>query len=149
MNQIYVDGQDWDKFWLVFKNRVRSTWNFAEQPRIEVIVQPPVETRTIAQNRLYWQWMEELAKYFTANGRPLTKDQAHDLMCHKFLGYHTRKIGETEITSLRSTTWPKRLDTGEMGYYMDQIDAWAVDKGCYLPTPADMKEQAELKRRRM
>jgi len=148
MRAIITKGMDVDKFFSAFCSRVKATWNKEEMPEMELVWQPVVHIRSIAQNRLYWQWMDHLAKYFTEHGHPLTKDQAHDLMCHTFLGYYTRKIGQTEVTSLRTTTWPKRLDTGEMSYYMDQIDAWAVDKGCYLPTPADLKEQAMLKRRR-
>ena len=67
-----------------------------------------------------------------------TKDDAHDLMRHKFLGHETKTVGQTEITKLRSTT---ELDKGEMTDYMTQIDNWCVDHGCLLPKPEDSEYQ--------
>lgn len=108
----------------------------------EINIRITKASRTLDQNALYWKWMECMSRYFTERGRPLDKDEAHDLMRHLFLGYQTKTIGHTEITNLRSTT---KLDKGEMSHYMTLIDAWAVDRGCYLPKPED-SEYMELMR---
>lgn len=94
--------------------------------------------RTLPQNALYWQWLTVMGEHFTGKGYPLTKDDAHDLMRHKFLGHETKTIGKTEITKLRSTA---DLDKGEMTDYMTQIDNWCVDHGCLLPKPEDSEYQ--------
>lgn len=114
----------------------------ADKFPVELKVSKYVEHRTLSQSNLMWMWMTELADYFTARGFPLNKDDAHDLMRHKFLGYSEKKIGNTEIRpQLRSTT---SLDKGEMTEYLERIDAWAVEHGCRLTYPQD-SEYARLK----
>jgi hypothetical protein len=124
--------------------RLKSFWNWDQHEGIEIVYRPLKSRRTLSQNDLYWQWMEDLSVYFTRNGRPLTKDDAHDLMRHIHLGYTSKTIGKTEIGPfLRST---KTLSTAEMGEYMDRVDAWAIDMGCQLPTPADSAHERYLKK---
>lgn len=125
--------------------RVRAFHNWEQQPRIEVSIAPARTKRSIDQNSLFWEWMEELSAYFTKNGRPLSKDDAHDLMCHLFLGYDDKILGQQQIRKMRTTS---RLGMTEFGEFMDRIDAWAADKGCYLPTPADSAHAAYTKRKR-
>lgn len=94
--------------------------------------------RTLSANALYWQWMTDLANKFSVKGQLFTKDDMHDLMRHKFLGYESKTIGRTEIQNqLISTT---KLSPAEFCHYMNQIDAWAVSVGVMLPTP----ENSEL-----
>ena len=93
--------------------------------------------RSISQNGLYWMWMGQLAESFNARSKDgqWSKDDMHDLMRHKFLGYESKTIGKTELKDiLRSTT---KLLKGEMHQYMTQIDAWAVDVGVFLTHPED------------
>lgn len=93
------------------------------------------ESRSLSQNALYWQWVGQMATYFTGKGYPLSKDDAHDLMRHQFLGYAGKTLGNTEIKpQLRSTT---SLDRAEMAEYMTMVDQWAADKGCLLVKPGD------------
>lgn len=106
------------------------------------------DTRTLSQNALYWQWLGQMATFFTGKGYPLSKEDAHDLMRHEFLGYESKTLGRTEIKpQLRSTT---KLDRGEMAQYMTMVDQWAAEKGCLLPKPEDseyvkyMREQGEM-----
>jgi hypothetical protein len=91
--------------------------------------------------------MEALSAYFTKHGRLLSKDDAHDLMCHMFLGYQTKMIGKTEVTKMRTTTKP-RLSVGDFSHFMSEIDAWAADKGCLLPAPADCEYERLQKRQK-
>lgn len=94
--------------------------------------------RSISQNGLYWMWMADLAMSFNRRAKDdseWSKDDMHDLMRHKFLGYENKTIGSTELQPLlKSTT---KLDKGEMHHYMTQIDVWAQEVGVYLPHPDD------------
>jgi len=126
--------------------RVQAFWNWEQHPILSIEVKPTNERRSLDQNALFWKWMEELSKYFTNRGHPLTKQDAHDLMCHEFLGYQTKVLGKTKIVQLVTTTSPKKMEMTDFCHFMDQIDAWAADKGCLLPTPADTA-YAEYKRK--
>lgn len=92
--------------------------------------------RSLSANALYWLWMTELSNHFKSKGRTESKDDMHDLMRHKFLGWtESRMIGKTEIKStLRSTT---KLNKSEMCFYMEKISAWAVEAGCFLTDPLE------------
>ena len=99
--------------------------------------------RSLSANSLYWVWLDTLAKHFSKGGNKFSKDDMHDLMRHKFLGYEDRTVGKTVIAQqLKSTA---DLDSGGMFHYMEQIDAWAADCGCLLPRPED-NEYAEWAR---
>lgn len=106
------------------------------------------ESRSLSQNSLMWLWLDQMAKWFTANGHEIDKDKMHDLMRHLFLGYEDRSFGKVKIPQqLRSTT---DLDKAEMAQYMTMVDQWAADKGCLLPKPEDseyvkyMQEMGEM-----
>lgn len=99
-------------------------------------LKPFESKRTLPANALYWQWMTTLAKYFSANAGPFDREDMHELLKHKFLGYQDeRMIGKTVIPrQLKSTA---KLTKGDMSHYMEQVDAWAADNGCLLPRPED------------
>ena len=82
-------------------------------------------SRSLDQNSLYWRWLSVLAESFSKRGGKYTKDDMHDLMRHKFIGYESRKIGNTELKDqLKSTT---KLTKSEMSDYMTQIEVWASE----------------------
>lgn len=95
--------------------------------------------RSISQNNLFWMWMTEMANYFASKGvENSTKDQMHDLMCHKFLGSITVTVGKTQITRLKSL---RDLDKGDMLHFLRQIDEWSADHGLLLTHPEDSEYQ--------
>ena len=95
--------------------------------------------KSVSQNNLFWMWMTEMANYFASKGvENSTKDQMHDLMCHKFLGNITVTVGKTEITRLKSL---RDLDKGDMLHFMRQIDEWSADHGVLLTHPEDSEYQ--------
>lgn len=113
-------------------NRLGSFWNF-DQHALVVNYEPYVDPRTRSQNSLYWQWLGEMATYFSEGMQQFDKDDMHDLMRHKFLGYEDRTLGNTTIRDqLRSTTRLKKL---EMSEYMHQIEVWAMEHDCRLTVP--------------
>ena len=114
--------------------RLRGFWNFDQHP-LMISYEPYKDPRTRSQNNLYWLWLEEMAHFYTTPTSHFSKDDMHDLMRHKFLGYEDRKIGLTEIThQLISTTTLKKHDMSE---YMHQIEAWNIDNGLRVTIPAD------------
>jgi len=107
---------------------------------VRVEVENVKERRSTSANALYWQWLTVMAKHFSRKGQVFTKDDMHDLMRHKFLGYEDKTVGKTVIAQqLKSTA---DLTSSGMCVYMQQIDAWAADHGCLLPRPED-NEYAE------
>ena len=90
--------------------------------------------------------MATLAESFNSRSKEeqWSKDDMHDLMRHKFLGYESKTIGKTELKDiLRSTT---KLDKGEMHHYMTQIDVWGTEVGVYLPHPEDSEYMKLMER---
>lgn len=112
---------------------------------MEVCIQKHETRRTLPMNALWWMWMQDMARFFSAKAGPFDKDDIHVLMKHQFLGYQDAKtIGRTEIPQqLRSTA---DLTKGEMLELMQRVDAWAADHGCLLTRPSDC-EYEELARR--
>jgi hypothetical protein len=103
------------------------------QGEVEITITDYSPVRTISQNNLYWQWLGVMAAKFTTKKNKFDKNEMHDMMRHKFLGYEDRTIGRTTIEhQLRST---KKLKTGEFFEYMEKVDAWAMDHGVNLPIP--------------
>lgn len=102
--------------------------------------------RSISANDLYWKWLTDMAYHFNAKSPKdnYSKDDMHDLMRHKFLGYFPeKKLGQTIIPpSLKST---RDLSKGDMCHYLNQIDMWAASVGCLLPRPEDSDYEEYLK----
>lgn len=91
--------------------------------------------RSLNQNNLFYLWCGEAAEYFNRKKPPnlLDKEDMHDLFCHLFLGCEDKMVGSTVIKGkLRGT---RNLDTGDMFYLMEQVDAWCHEKGCRLTIP--------------
>ena len=90
------------------------------------------QDRSFDQNSAYWMWLTKMAVSFSRRGRPTTKDELHDLMRHKFLGYMPkRKFKSKEPLDiplqLKSTTDLSKL---EMSEYMVKVEAWGIENGC-------------------
>jgi hypothetical protein len=85
---------------------------------------------------VFWIWMEQMSKEFTERGRKTSKDEMHDIMCHKFLGYtDERKINNTIIKpALITLTYPKKKTKDAMIQLLCKIDEWAIDQDVYLIT---------------
>ena len=115
-----------------------------------------INLRSLNQNNLYWEWMTQLSKHFTGKQwrdesggvhvMRMTKDDAHDLMRHNFLGYENKTIGRTDLKPMLVST--SKLRKAEMSEYMHKIDGWAQDHGIFLTYPqggdyAKYKEAAQ------
>ena len=98
---------------------------------------------TLDYKAVFWIWMNAIAKQLTARGHKLTPEEAHDLMCHKFLGYtEGRWLGKTEIRpALVTITYPKQLERGEFFHFMQRIEDWCTTIGVRLPAKPSQYEQ--------
>jgi len=111
-----------------------------------VTVEVKAGKRSKSQNDLYWEWLSDLSDYINSKkGTDVSKDDMHDYMRHKYLGYdQPKKIGSVEVRERLKTT--TQLTTGEMFHYMSEIDAYAASIGLMLPRPDDC--QYERNRRK-
>ena len=114
--------------------RILGFWDFAAHP-LEVEYKPAVDRRSLSQNAHFWALCEDLASHFTKRGTLLTKEEAHDLMCYKFLGTKDKIIGKTVIPQQMRRT--SDLDKGEMSQLITEIIDWALDHGVKIRNPHD------------
>ncbi|EPL4467520.1 YbcN family protein [Proteus mirabilis] len=114
-----------------------------------IIIKPWKNKRSLSQNSLSHLWYDEISKYLCKNGIKHTKESVKDMMKHTFLGYEEVEMinavtGDIElIKQLRKTS---DLDTGDMYFYMEQIERWAVGINCFVTIP-DNSEYMKLKRK--
>lgn len=113
------------------------------------------ESRSQAQNRLYWQWVACLADELG-----LGKDELHIYFKRRFLAkiyakddadfakmadavHHCKRHLSTQeyeamavaVASIISTT---KATTEQFGEYLTDIENWAVQQGCILPVSDDL-----------
>lgn len=114
--------------------------------RYRLVIKIWKDKRSIDQNSLSHMWYDDLAKQANARTKTnnyTTKSVKRDLK-EKFLGYENVEhknllTGETTVTQrLRKTS---ELDTGEMHFYLQQIEVWASQNGFELRIPNDSEYQ--------
>ena len=89
------------------------------------------EKRTLAQNRLYFLWLNCIS---AETGNDV--DMLAEYFKQKFLGVRQRIIYGENITMALSTT---DLNTEEFTNYLNRIQEWAnTDQGIILPNPEDL-----------
>lgn len=114
--------------------------------RYRLIIKIWKDKRSIDQNSLSHMWYDDLAKQ--ANARTKTNNYSMESVKHDlkemFLGYEDVEhinflTGEVTVTQqLRKTS---ELDTGEMHFYLQQIEVWASQNGFRLRIPSDSEYQ--------
>jgi len=140
------------EFWLVkskeqlveriafFKKFLDEEWDWEQAVQWEVSRFVP--KRSLSQNALFHLWCREMASHFAAKGADVTESKIKLLLKYKFLGTESIQINKTIIQDqVRETSG---LDRGEMLFFMDQVQDWAMDHGVTLTCPAD-SEYMKLK----
>lgn len=90
--------------------------------------------RSLSQNNLMWQWLTEIAQQTKQKGYgDYSPEDMHEYFKGKFCVDKSLTIGKTTI-QVKST---KKLDKGEMTFYMNQIHQWSVNAGFRLSMPED------------
>lgn len=90
------------------------------------------KNKTSPQNKYFWVLMTILG-----NEIGMTKEQAHDIMCYKFLLEEevNEKTGET-FQRIRGTS---ELSKAEMMHFIDQIIVYCADQlHIVLPSPGEV-----------
>lgn len=123
---------------------------------VNVIVTDKDETRTQAQNRLYWQWVHILA-----DKKGWADDEMHLYLKRKFLALilakddgemletieslrvaknslplsHYERLARNVADGIRSS----RVNTKQFTEYLNNIEQWAYLQGVALPVPEDLR----------
>lgn len=140
------------EFWLVkskeqlaeriafFKKFLDEEWDWEQA--VQWKVSRFVPKRSLSQNALFHLWCREMASHFAEKGADVTESKIKLLLKYKFLGTESIQINKTIIQDqVRETSG---LDRGEMLFFMDQVQDWAMDHGVTLTCPAD-SEYMKLK----
>lgn len=108
-----------------------------EGGRYRVTIKKWREKRSVDQNSLYWKWLTEIANTTEVGGSYYDSETWH---CYFKRYFCPVKVVNLPVgqTSERST---KRLDVGEMHFYLNKIEQWAIDKMIVLPMPDDNEYQ--------
>ncbi|MBE8597882.1 hypothetical protein [Xenorhabdus sp. BG5] len=120
----------------------------ATHQKLSISVKPYRKKRSLSQNALSHKWYGEISAYLVKSGRDYcTPEWVKRNLKKTYLGYAEVEYvdfvtGEIEThQELRHTS---DLDTGDMYYYMSQIEAWCFLAGIELTTPHD-SEYMKLK----
>lgn len=104
-----------------------------------------VSSRTEPQLRTYWMWMGELSTQIKKRtGERHDTETLHIYFKERFCPNKTVRLGKREV----STKSTKKLDSGEMHFYMNQVQEWAVNAGFSLTVPIK-SEYRELMERQV
>ena len=117
-------------------------WDYAVP--LAVKLEPWVDSRSLDQNALFHKWCRQLSEKFIKDIPDATPEGVKLMMKHKFLQTKTIKVGQTVLKDQIQST--AKLKKGEMCHFMDEVYAWAADRGVYLVTP-EYNEWTELKRK--
>lgn len=110
--------------------------------RYRLIIKIWKDKRTIDQNSLSHMWYTDIAKQ--ANQRSKTNSYTMDSVKHDlkemFLGYEEiehKNVITGEITKKLELIKTSDLDTGEMHFFLQQVETWSYQNGFKLRIPND------------
>lgn len=100
--------------------------------RYRIIIKIWKDKRSIDQNSLNWMWCTEIANQANkVSKEQLSAEDVHEYYKKRFCPEKEKNV-LGEIVKIRST---KLLDTGEMHFYLSQIEYDAGMKGLTLTVP--------------
>ncbi len=102
--------------------------------------------RSLSQNALMWKWLTEIAQQTKDKGYgDYDSEDMHIYFKDKFCVDKPLTIGKTTI-QVKST---KKLDKGEMTFYMNQIHQWSANAGFRLSMPEDSEYMKAMQSQNM
>lgn len=113
-----------------------------------LILRPWKEKRSLSQNNLAHMWYAEISAYLIKSGRADAKAEwVKRNLKRTYLG--CEEITYTDfVTGEKVTTYEPRhtssLDTGEMHFFLNQVEQWCAQFGLALTIPHD-SEYLKLK----
>lgn len=88
--------------------------------------------RSMDQNRLYWLWLNHIAK---EGDFGYTAEELHQVFAQKFLGARQRVMYGEQVLDIPST---RKLSKEEFSAYLERIEAFSnTELGIQLPIPQD------------
>ncbi|MFY0403328.1 YbcN family protein [Pantoea dispersa] len=108
-------------------------------------LKPWKEKRSLSQNSLAHMWFGEISEYLIKSGRSdATPEWVKRNLKRTYLG--CEEVTYTDfVTGDKSTTYEPRhtsgLDTGEMHYFLTQVEQWCAQFGLVLTIPHDSEYQ--------
>ncbi|MDX7992602.1 hypothetical protein [Xenorhabdus littoralis] len=120
----------------------------ATHQKLSISAKPYKPKRSLSQNNLSHMWYDEISKYLIRRGRTwMTPEKVKFDLKATYLGFE--KFEYTDFVTGKNYTKEQlrktsKLDTGDMHYYMSQIEAWCAQFGLTLTTPHD-SEYMKLK----
>ena len=85
------------------------------------------EKRSLSQNSLYWKWLGEIAKQQDISDDP---EIWHEI----FKKYYCPEKVINEHITIKST---KKLDLGDMHFYLNKVERYCIDRGYLITIPSD------------
>ena len=124
--------------WLVKEITTLLTSNHNKAYRVTIILWR--ERRSNDQNSLYWKWLGEIA-----NQQKISNDPEiwHEIFKKYYCPAKLIDVPNSKPIEIKST---KKLDTGEMHYYLNRIEQYCIDRGYLLTIPMNC-EYLELMER--
>ena len=86
--------------------------------------------RSSEANRRYWALLHEISEGVKPDGKQYGSEAFHDYFKTKFLGADDRELPNGKTLVIPHST--ADLDTAEFGDYLDQVQAWAAERGVQL-----------------
>ena len=112
---------------------IQEVWKLDLTKAYRVTIIQWRESRSLSQNSLYWKWLGEIAKQQDISDDP---EIWHEI----FKRYYCPEKVINEHITIKST---KKLDLGEMCFYLNRIEQYCIDRG-YMITIPDNCEYREL-----
>lgn len=114
-----------------------------------LILKPWRDKRSIPQNSLSHMWYAEISEYLICSGRTdATPEWVKRNLKKTYLGCVEVEYVDF-VTGEKTMTWEPRhtsgLDTGEMHYFLCQVEKWCAQFGLALTIP-DNSEFMQLRR---
>ena len=105
--------------------------------RYRVSIKEWRETRSLSQNALYHKWLSEIAAQVDVRGVHFDHETWHEYFKKHWcpIKVITLPVGAQRVKST------KKLDTGEMTFYLSQIEEWAIGHHIALTMPDDCEYQ--------
>ena len=91
------------------------------------------EKRSLSQNSLYWKWLGEISKQQNITNDP---EIWHEIFKKYYCPEKSIEIpiAGVEPVMIKST---KKLDVGEMTYYLNRIENFCIDRSIKITIPED------------
>ena len=105
---------------------------------VEVVAKPWKDKRSISQNRLLWCWMNEISEQAIVNDQKHKPEIWHEYFKRYFCPVKIIAMPAGDDLEVRST---KKLDTGEMHFYLNRIEQWAQSHFYKLTIPFNCEYQ--------